>query len=158
MQGVGVFLQGVSRFNQERLNAKIITSEPTAQPGFEGTVYANHQDIQTQRHVHPPAGLGHVSPVDPEIPKRMGDYGPVKGWNRNLPAGKWNPLWAEEWMVKGRKNIEYNCNFLSAHGNVELTRLHSNFNVQSTTGAAYVIPTQRPVCVNSKFNSENSFL
>jgi len=116
------------------------------QPGFYQTKPGQEGFVRTERHqITPPAELGRIPEEDREFARTLGDYGPHPGWLRTPAAGRWNPLWHEDWVVQGRINNQYEWDFLTPHGAVEDAMLYRANLTRAPTGlVAHTIPTVRP--------------
>lgn len=121
------------------------TQPMPAIPGFSGTSIAQHSFIRTERYqVTPPSDLGRVAAFDREFAEAIGDYTPTPQEDREDPRGPWMPMWASKEMVEGRKEQQYEWDYLTPHGAVEDVLLYRYGGSRAPNAQAYTIPTSHP--------------
>ena len=139
--GAGILLSSL----YEGGSPHIMNDAPPQQPGFAGTTMGQHQPIRTEWWQKTPAsGLGTTPVHDRRFAQRNGGREAGLHWNANLSRRPNNPLWADPAMVEGRKQHQYEWDFLTEHGPTEGMRLHRTQKTTAPRGRAYTIPTVRP--------------
>lgn len=117
--------------------------------GVNESMVAKNKFIKTSvTQVQPPGQLGAGSNPDRKFAATNNDMGPVINWNRNLPAGRWKPLWNQAEIIQGAKQQEYEWDFLSSHSNMEDAQLKRYAYVKASPGRPDTLPTE----ANPSFN------
>jgi hypothetical protein len=122
-----------------------VSPYPTVQSGFFQTNLGFEKFVRTERYQETPAAnMGGGFIEDTQFAQANNDLAPHRGWNRTYRGWPdWRPLWAEPEVILQRKQLEYELNFLSPHGEVEDILLHRRNLAHAPIGVPYLIPTEK---------------
>jgi hypothetical protein len=133
--------------SNQRVSKREINMHPPKQPGVYGSMAGQGDFVRTERFqfVDPPSQLGAGADYDREFVLTNYDRPPDLVPTKPDPSGAWNPLYAEEWVLRNRRKQEYDRRNLTPASEMERVRLKGGNFISAPPPAPYTLPTERPV-------------